>query len=78
MEEEKELACWIYYEEGDNFYCFECVEKRLEEINTNKEFSEDIDYNSGDTCGYFQDYAFVDYEVVCCKCGDSLYSNIDC
>lgn len=22
----KELACWIYYEDGSTFYCFDCVE----------------------------------------------------
>lgn len=74
---EKELANWIYYEE-EEFYCFPCVEKRLEEISRNKEFSDFIDYESGDTCGYFQDYANVDYEVECCKCGKPLFSMTDC
>jgi hypothetical protein len=71
---EKELANWIYYEEEDIYYCFECVEKRMKEINTNKEFSEDIDFESGDECGYYQDYANEDYEVECCKCCKPLFS----
>jgi len=33
---EKELAYWIYYEDGHTFYCENCIDKRLEEINTNK------------------------------------------
>jgi len=70
----KELANCIYYEEGHIYYCFQCVEKRMEEINTNKEFSEDIDFEGGDKCGYFQDYANEDYEVECCKCGKPLFS----
>ena len=73
-EEGKELACWIYYEENGEYYCFSCVEKRMEEINTNKEFSEDIDFEGGDECGYFQDYADEDFEVGCCKCGKPLFS----
>lgn len=51
----KELANWIYYEDGHTFYCETCIEKRVEEINQNREFSEDIDYDGGDTCGYYQD-----------------------
>lgn len=74
---EKELANWIYYEEANNFYCFECVQNRVNEINANKEFSSEIDYNSGDECGYMQDYAYVKEEVNCCKCGKSLLSEID-
>ncbi len=70
----KELANWIFWEDEDNYYCFECIEKRMEEINTNKEFSEDIDYDNGDECGYYQDYANEDYAVVCCKCGKPLFS----
>lgn len=77
MSEDKELACWIYYEE-DEFYCFDCIEKRLEEIKTNKEFSEYINYENGDECGYMQDYAEVsDHPVECCKCDKPLYSNYD-
>jgi hypothetical protein len=74
---DKELANWIYY--GDaNFYCFPCVEERMDEINTNREFADEIDYESGDTCGYMQDYADVDYHVECCKCGKPLFSKTDC
>ena len=71
---DKELACWIYYEDGHNYYCFACVEKRMEEINKNKEFSEDIDFEGGDECGYYQDYADEENEVKCCKCGRPLFS----
>ena len=73
----KELANWIYYEEGHTYYCYECVQKRVDEINTNKEFAKDIDYDDGDICGYSQDYANEDYAVECCKCGKSLLSTID-
>lgn len=76
MSVEKELANWIFWE-GEDYYCFPCVEKRISEINENKEFSEDIDYDAGDTCGYFQDYADVDYELQCCICSTPLYSNFD-
>lgn len=75
---EKQLANWIYYEENNDYYCFECVEKRLEEINLNKEFADYINYDIGDTCGYFQDYANEDYDVECCKCGAPLFSLADC
>lgn len=75
---EKELANWIYYEDGNTFYCSDCCQKRIEEINTNKEFSEDINYEGGDECGYFQDYAFQDYEAECCKCSKPLFSEVDC
>lgn len=74
----KELARWIYYEDGHTFYCSVCMEIRLREINKNKEFSKDIDYKSGDKCGYFEDYASVDYEVECCICGHPLFSMVDC
>ena len=74
----KKIANWIYYEEKNNFYCFECVEKRLEEINSKREFSSDINYDAGDQCGYMQDYAYVEYEVECCMCGKRLFSEIDC
>jgi len=77
MEKNKELACWIYYEDGHTFYCFDCCEKRLKEINDNKEFSEDINYEGGDTCGYWQDYANQEEEVECEKCGKPLFSLID-
>ncbi len=74
---DKELANWIYYEEDNNFYCKKCIENRLSEINSNREFSDSIDYDAGDECGYIQDYAYVDYEVECCKCSKELYSEID-
>jgi hypothetical protein len=75
---EKQLAKWIYYEENNEFYCSECIEKRLEEINNNKEFSDSIDYENGDTCGYCEDYANEEEAVYCCKCEAPLYSLIDC
>lgn len=75
---EKELANWIYYEDGHTFYCYDCCQKRVEEINANKEFSEDIDYEGGDECGYMQDYAFQDYEIECEKCSKPLFSEVDC
>ena len=74
----KQLANWIYYEDGHTFYCYPCVDKRVDEINENKEFSEEIDYLGGDDCGYFQDYAYVNEEVHCCKCEKPLFSLIDC
>lgn len=74
---EKELAHWIYYEEAKIYYCFSCVQKRVEEINKNKEFSEEIDYDGGDTCGYFQDWADEDCEVECELSGKPLLSNVD-
>lgn len=74
---EKQLARWVYFEDGNKFYCKSCIEKRLEEINDKKEFSEDINYEGGDKCGYFEDYAFVDCEVFCDKCKTPLYSQID-
>lgn len=74
---EKGLAYWIFYEEGHTYYCENCIDKRVEEINTNKEFSDDIDYEGGDTCGYYQDWADEDYEVECCKCPAPLLSNVD-
>jgi hypothetical protein len=75
--EEKQLARWIYYEEGDIFYCRECIHKRLEEINTSREFSEYINFERGDECGYMEDYADVDYPVYCEKCRQPLYSKFD-
>lgn len=74
---EKQLARWIYYED-EYFYCSDCIEIRLKEINKNKEFSKEIDYKSGDKCGYYEDYADVDYEVECCICGQPLFSKVDC
>lgn len=71
---DKELANWIFWEDENNYYCFECVKKRLNEINTNKEFAEDIDYEGGDNCGYYQDYANEEHSVECCKCGKPLFS----
>ena len=70
----KELANWIFWEDENNYYCSEHIEKRLEEINDNKEFAENIDYDGGDKCGYYQDYANEDYAVECCKCGKPLFS----
>lgn len=76
--EDKELACWIYYEEGGEYYCFEHIQERMEEINSNKEFAEYINYEGGDTCGYYQDYAESDndepYQVTCCKCHKPLFT----
>ena len=74
---EKGLAYWIYYEEGHTYYCENCIDKRVEEINANKEFASEINYEGGDTCGYYQDWADEDYEVECCKCSAPLLSNID-
>jgi len=71
---DKELANWIYYEDGDIYYCFDCVQKRIDEINANKEFSDDINYEGGDKCGYYQDYANEEGNVECCKCGKPLLS----
>ncbi len=73
---EKELANWIFYECGV-YYCSTCVEKRVNEINTKKEFEKDIAFDNGDRCGYMQGYAEDDYEVSCCKCDQKLYSGID-
>ncbi|GEM_PF-5345538 len=74
---QKEQACWIYWEENGEYYCFSCVEKRMEEINTNKEFSDCIDFDNGEQCGYYQDYANEDEDVFCCKCSAPLFSMID-
>ncbi|MFT3750936.1 MAG: hypothetical protein QM768_21665 [Agriterribacter sp.] len=70
---EKEIANWIYYEDNNNYYCLTCITERVEEINKNREFSECIDYDNGDTCGFFQDYAKSEeeespYPICCCKC----------
>jgi hypothetical protein len=70
----KELANWIYYEPGHTYYCLECVQKRIEEIDNNKEFADEIDYEGGDSCGYCQDYADEENAIECCKCGKSLFS----
>ncbi len=69
----KTLARWIYYEDGSIYYCYECVQKRVDEINANKEFSDDINYEGGDECGYYEDYADEE-EVECCKCSRPLFS----
>lgn len=74
---EKGLAYWIYYEDGHTFYCENCIDKRVNDINENKEFSEDIDYEGGDECGFMSDWADQDYEVECCKCSAPLLSNFD-
>jgi len=73
----KTLANWIFWENGDKHYCSECIQKRLDEINKNKEFKEDIDYDGGDTCGYYEDYAQEENEVQCCMCSSPLLSLID-
>lgn len=72
----KELACWIYYEDSSPFYCFDCVEKRMEEINKNREFADEINYEGGDTCGYWQDYADTEgsHEAECCQCHKPLFT----
>jgi hypothetical protein len=73
-----ESAYWIYYENGDTFYCEDCIDKRVEEINANKEFAEEINYEDGDECGYSGgEYANVEYEATCEMCGRPLFSNID-
>ena len=74
---QKELANWIFYEESNDFYCEECIAKRVIEINNKKEFANYIDYENGDQCGYYQDYAYIENEVECCKCGKPLFSLID-
>ncbi len=71
-----ELAHWIFYEE-EYFYCSSCIEKRLEEINSNREFAEYIDYENGDTCGFYQDYAPQrdnedPFQEICCSCSKPL------
>lgn len=76
---EKELANWIYWEQENNYYCSACIEKRLEEVNTNREFADNIDYEEGETCGYMQDYADSgDHEnpeqEYCCKCHKPLFT----
>jgi len=75
---EKQLARWIYWDDQNDYYCSDCIEKRLEEINCNKEYPDSIDYENGDTCGYYEDYAQEDETVYCCKCEAPLYSLIDC
>ena len=75
----KELANWIYYEDSHIYYCYKCVQDRIEEVNKNKEFADEIDFENGDDCGYFQDYANEEHEVECCKCGKPLFSTgVDC
>ena len=69
----KEIANWIYWEEGHTYYCLSCVKKRVDEINASKEFAEDIDYEGGDNCGFYQDYADEEEAVKCCNCGKPLF-----
>jgi hypothetical protein len=77
MEKEKSLAYWIYYENGHVYYCDKCIHDRVDEINKNHEFSDDINYEDGDDCGYYYDVADSDEEVFCSMCGKPLYSNFD-
>lgn len=53
------------------------MEKRLEEVNKNKEFADSIDYENGQECGYYEDYADEDEEVTCCMCEAPLFSRVD-
>lgn len=48
----------------------------MDEINKNREFADDIDYEGGDTCGYWQDYADteVSHEAECCQCHKPLFT----
>jgi hypothetical protein len=78
MEMGKQLAKWIYWEDNDKYYCSECIEKRREEINENREFPDDIDHDGGETCGYYEDYASEKYQVECCMCSAPLFSLVDC
>lgn len=73
----KQLSNWIYHEDNHCFYCVKCIESRINEINTNKEFSDFIDYENNETCGYIQDYAYLEEEVECIKCQSPLFSLID-
>lgn len=77
MNRQKQLARWIFWED-EEYYCPPCMEKRLKDVNQNKEFSEHINYEGGDECGYYEDYANVDFECECCKCAAPLFSMIDC
>ena len=72
---EKQLACWIYQEDGGIYYCFDCCQARMNEINKNKEFSDSINFDRGEECTFFQDYADEKYNVTCCNCGGPLHSN---
>ena len=79
MGEGVELANWIYWEENNNYYCSECLDKRLDEVNKNREFSGNIDYENGETCGYYQDYAYSGddenpEQEHCCKCFNPLFT----
>lgn len=74
---DKQLARWIYWEENNEYYCADCMEKRLEEVNKNKEFSDSIDYENGQECGYYEDYADEDEEVTCRMCEAPLFSRVD-
>jgi hypothetical protein len=74
---DKELACWIYEDDSNDYYCFDCMQIRLKEANKNKEFAGSIDYENGEECRYMQDYANEDDPVYCCMCETPLYSNVD-
>lgn len=77
MNTTKSWAYHIFYEDS-GYYCEDCMTKRLDEINTNKEFAEYIDFEHGNKCGYmFDTYADEDYPVECCMCGRAIQSNID-
>ena len=78
MEHKKELACWIYYEDSHTYYCHDCVQKRVEEINTKKSLHK-INYEDGDLCGYYQDYADSGddenpHQEHCCECNKPLFT----
>lgn len=75
--DEKGFAYWIFYEDSNDYYCENCIEDRLNEILENEEFSKDINYDAGDTCGYYEGIADEDYEIYCCKCSAPLLSNTD-
>lgn len=71
---DKQTAAWLYYEEGETFYCLDCVQTRIDEVNTNKEFASEINYQVGEKCSFFSGVADVDCEMECCKCGTLLFS----
>ena len=74
---DKRDAAWLYYEEGGIYYCYDCVRKRVDEVNANKEFKTERDYDNGERCTFYIDVANEDCEVECCKCGTPLWSNVD-
>ena len=75
MEMVKEEACWIW-NEGNTYYCEDCVQGRVDEINTNREFADEILYGDGQECSYFVDVADEDKVIECCRCNKPLLSNI--